>query len=537
MHADMSIFLRRATRTRTGAQHPFLRGATAASPRHPMTTPAPSGDAFAASGSSPGAPTPAPAPAPAPTCTPTTPPTPHDPDHPTGPARRTPDPRPHRPGPATRAVRGGRRPSPEASALLPGICQSTTFAQRGVGDHDGFTYSRCDNPTVVALERALADLEGVPADHALAYASGMAALTGLVAASSATGARVVCSRTVYGGTVRLLRELLGRFGVDASFVDTTDLGPGCALERALADPDAAPARLVLIETPANPTLELTDVAAAARLAHAHGALLAVDNTFLTAVQQPVLPLGADIAVLSTTKYVEGHNATTGGALLVADRDAGHGDRGGRDRGGRDRGSRDLVARLRYERTILGSIQKPFEAWLTLQGLKTLPLRLAQHGRNALAVARALEAHPLVGRVRHPFLDSFEQVELARRQQSGGGGMVAFELDAGRLEDADARRDAVRRFFASTRLCTLAENLGATESLITHPATMTHASYTADERERLGITDGLVRVSVGLEDPEDVVRDLVRAIELAVWSTLEDRASAVNGNAVAEEVQP
>lgn len=424
--------------------------------------------------------------------------------------------------PSTRAVHGGRRPSPDASALLPGICQSTTFAQRAVGDHDGFTYTRCDNPTVVALERALADLEGVPAQHAVAYATGMAALTGLVTAASAAGERVICSRTVYGGTVRLLRELLDRFGVDADFVDTTDLGPGCALERALTDPEAAPARLVLIETPANPTLELTDVAAAARLAHAHGALLAVDNTFLTAVLQPVLPLGADVAVLSTTKYVEGHNATTGGAVLVADRE------GADDR----EPHRDLVARLRYERTILGSIQKPFEAWLTLQGLKTLPLRLAQHSRNAHALARALEAHPLVGSVRYPFLESFEQNGLADRQQTAGGGMVAFELDPRAVGGREQLGDAARRLLASTRLCTLAENLGATESLVTHPATMTHASYTPDERERLGITDGLVRLSVGLEDPEDLVRDLVRAIELAVSSVREDRAASA-GSAAAD----
>ena len=408
----------------------------------------------------------------------------------------------------TRAVRGGRRPDAAFGALVTPICQSTTFAQEGIGGHKGFTYSRCGNPTVAALEEALGAFEGARAGHTLAYATGMAALTGLVIGVCRGGDRVVLSRVVYGGTVRLVRELLAPFGLEAVFVDTTDTSDTSELARVLADP-AKRTRLVLVETPANPTLVLTDVAAAARLAHAHGALLAVDNTFLTAALQPVLPLGADIAVLSTTKYVDGHNATTGGALIVADTSD---------------ELRALAKRLRYVQGALGNTQKPFEAWLTLQGLKTLPLRIAQHSRNAFAVATALEAHPALGGVRYPFLASFEQVQLARRQQTAGGGIVCFEFAARVAPTPALRAEATRRLLAATRLCTLAENLGATETLLTHPATMTHASYTPAERTQLGITDGLVRLSVGLEDPEDVVADLERAIGIALESLAAERGA-------------
>lgn len=483
--------------------------------------PTPTSDAFATSGSSPGERPPTLRPA----GPPSTDPRPTDPPRLTSVSCATTS---RGPGLQTLAVRGGRQPSPDASALLPGICQSTTFAQRAVGDHDGSTYSRCGNPTVDALESALAAFEGTRPSHSIAYGTGMAALVGLVLAHTARAERVVLSRTVYGGTVRLVRELLERFGVVAHFVDTTDLdGTRDAdgtldpkrlaethLGRALAD-TSVPTRLVLIESPANPTLELTDIEAAAHLAHGAGARLAVDNTFLTATLQPVLALGADVAVLSTTKYVEGHNATTGGALLVADRSPAHA---------------ELARALRHERGVLGSIQKPFEAWLTLQGLKTLPLRLHQHGRNALRVARFLEQLPAIGRVRHPFLESFEQSGLARRQQSGGGGIISFELAAHLFRSPAERSEAARRLLASTRLCTLAENLGATETLVTHPATMTHASYAAAERERLGITDGLIRLSVGLEDPVDVEHDLARAIDLALGSLAEEREDTERGGA-------
>lgn len=374
----------------------------------------------------------------------------------------------------TRAVRAGRAPDPSTGALVTPIFQSTTYAQEGVGLHKGYTYSRSANPTVAALEAALAAFE--PATGAVAYSTGLAAIVGLLFAQCRAGDRVVCSEVVYGGTSRLLREILAPFGIRADFVDTTSTS---ALRAALA----APAKLVLVETPANPTLVLTDVRAAASAAHDAGALLAVDNTFLTAAGQPVLDLGADFAVLSTTKYVDGHNATVGGAVLANDA--------------------ATLERLRYVRNALGSIQSPFDAWLTLQGLKTLPLRIERQSRSALEIARWLATRDDVARVAHPFLEGAPQIELAHAQQRLGGGLVAFELAAG--------AQAARRALSKLRLVTLAENLGAVESLVTHPATMTHASIPAIERERVGIGDGLIRLSVGIEDPRDVIADLERAI--------------------------
>jgi cystathionine beta-lyase/cystathionine gamma-synthase len=304
----------------------------------------------------------------------------------------------------------------------------------------------------------------------------MAALTGLFLSTCTSGDRVVVSRVVYGGTVRLLRQILAPLGVRADFVDTTDLE---CLRAALCEP----AKLVLVETPANPTLVLTDVAAAAAAAHAAGALFAVDNTFLTAALQPCFPLGADVVLYSTTKYVEGHNATVGGAILARDE--------------------ALLERLRFVRNAVGSIQSPFEAWLTLRGLKTLPLRIREHSRNALEIARFLEAHPSVERVAYPFLESFPQHALARRQQSAGGGLVSFEVRGG----SEAGIALLNRL----ELCSLAENLGAVETLVTHPASMTHASIPREERERLGIGEGLIRLSVGLESPKDLIAELDEAL--------------------------
>ena len=379
--------------------------------------------------------------------------------------------------PATLAVHAGPGPDPQTGAMLAPLVQSTTYAQPAIGVDRGYTYSRCDNPTVAALEAGLGQLEDAP--PAVAFSTGMAAISALVLATVKTGDRVICSDVVYGGTVRLLEEVLGPLGVRADFVDTSD---PATLERALAEPAA----LLLIESPANPTLKLTDLAAAAALGRAHGVPVAVDNTFLTAVLQRPLDLGADVAVYSTTKFIEGHNATVGGALLTRE------------------GA--LVERLRRLRKTLGSIQAPFDAWLTLRGLATLPLRLERHGANALAVARFLETAPAVRRVHFPGLETFPQRDLAQRQQTGPGGVLAFELEGGEA--------AARRFAESLRLCTLAENLGAAHTLVTHPATMTHADVAPAERERLGIGAGLVRVSVGLEEPADLIADLGRALERA-----------------------
>jgi cystathionine beta-lyase/cystathionine gamma-synthase len=378
---------------------------------------------------------------------------------------------------ATLAIHAGLEPDPATGAILTPIHQSTTFVQEAVGVHKGFTYSRSANPTVCALERNLGALDGV--EPGVCFSTGMAAITALVLSTCRAGDRVVVSDVVYGGTVRLLRRVLEPFGVRSELVDTSSTD---ALRRALRDP----ARLALIETPANPTLKLTDLAAAAEIVRETGTLLAVDNTFLTPALQRCFDLGADVVTYSTTKYIEGHNATVGGALLARDV--------------------ELLERFRFVRNAVGSIQSPFEAWLTLRGLKTLPLRMERHCASALEIARWLERHPLVRRVEYPWLESFPQHELARRQQSGGGGIVAFELEGG----APAGRALMR----SLELCSLAENLGAAETLVTHPATMTHAAIPEAERAAVGITDGLVRLSVGLEAPQDLIADLNRALEIA-----------------------
>ena len=375
----------------------------------------------------------------------------------------------------TLALHAGAIADPTTGAMLTPIYQTTTYRQEAVGRDKGFTYSRSGNPTVSALERRLAALEG--AEFCTCYATGLAATTALCLALLRSGDRVVCSQAVYGGTVRLFREVLARFGVEAEFVDT-------ASELALADSLAKPTRFVFIETPANPTLKLTDIYLAARLAHRAEALLVVDNTLLTPALQRPFELGADIVLHSTTKFIEGHNATVGGALIT--RDA------------------ELQEQLAFARNAIGAIQSPFPAWLTLQGVKTLPLRMARHSENALHLARFLMAHERVTKVVYPGLESFPQFELMQRQQSAGGALIAFEVKGG--------VEAGIRLMNSVRLCALAENLGASETIITHPASMTHADVPRSQREAAGITDGLVRLSVGLENPSDLIGDLVQALK-------------------------
>jgi cystathionine beta-lyase/cystathionine gamma-synthase len=374
----------------------------------------------------------------------------------------------------TMALHAGTAPDPTTGALLTPIYQTTTFTQEAVGSHKGFTYSRAGNPTVAALEGRLAALEGAP--HATCYATGLAATLALCLALLKSGDRVVASQAVYGGTVRLLRQVLAPFGVSSEFIDTSDTG---ALTEALR----VPTSFLFIETPANPTLKLTDIALAARLAHASGALLIVDNTLLTPALQRPLDLGADIVLHSTTKFIEGHNATVGGALVTQ--------------------NADLHERFTFMRTATGVIQSPFNAWLTLQGVKTLPVRMTQHSENALRVARFLESHPRVRSLAYPGLESFPQYELARQQQKTGGALIKFEVEGG--------TEAGIRLMNSVRVCALAENLGAAETLITHPVSMTHGDVPPEQRAAAGITDGLVRLSVGLEHPDDIISDLKQAL--------------------------
>jgi cystathionine gamma-lyase len=284
------------------------------------------------------------------------------------------------------------------------------------------------------------------------------------------------SEVIYGGTVRLFQQVLGNLGIDYSFVDTSTPS---TVESAIR-PNT---RLIFVETPANPTLKLTDVKAIAEIAHAQkDVLVAVDNTFLTPLLQDVLGLGADISMLSTTKYIDGHNATIGGSL------ASH--------------SAEITERLWFVRKVIGTIASPMDSWLTLQGVKTLPARLGLHCQNAQRIAEWLEAHPQVERVHYPGLDSFPQKELAIRQQKGFGGMLAFELKATTTESL--------QFIDALKLCTCAESLGSVETLITNPATASHCDIPLETRERLGVTDRLIRLSVGLESPKDLIADFEQA---------------------------
>ncbi len=377
----------------------------------------------------------------------------------------------------TASIHAGVAPDPSTGAILTPIYQTTTFVQDAVGQDKGYTYTRSGNPTVAALEKKLGALEGVA--PAACFATGMAAITALFLSELRSGDHIICSDVVYGGTVRLLDQVLNRFGLEVSYVDTSDLA---AIKAAITPAT----RLIFVETPANPTLKLTDLAAVSDIAKRANLLFVVDNTFLTAALQQPFKFGADVVMYSTTKYIDGHNATVGGALLAHDD--------------------ELLERLRFVQNAVGFGQSPFEAWLTLQGIKTLSLRLRQHSENALTVARFLEAHDQISCVYYPGLPSFPQHELALRQHGDQGGMLAFEVVGG--------VDAGIQLMNSVRLCALAENLGTVETLITHPASMTHGPIPQEQRSAVGITDGLVRLSVGLEDPQDIISDLEQALNQA-----------------------
>lgn len=376
----------------------------------------------------------------------------------------------------TKQIHDGVEPDPTTGAILTPIHQSTTFVQPSVDRYmeKGFTYSRSGNPTVRALENKLASLEG--GVDAPAFATGMAAINAVFMAFLDSGAHAVISDVAYGGTYRLSTQVYTRFGVEFTFVDTSDPG---AVEAAIK-PNT---QLILTETPANPTLKMTDVRAVSEIARKHGIPHGVDNTFLTPYYQQVLELGADMSIHSTTKYFDGHNATVGGAVVLADE--------------------DHAARVRFIQNSTGTIMSPMVAWLTMQGTKTLSVRMDQQSANAMAIAEYLESHDKVSTVAYPGLPSFPQHDLAKRQASGFGAMLWFEVEGGAA--------AGKKLMESLELWTLAENLGSVESLATHPATMTHAAIPPDERARVGITDGLVRLSVGLEDSRDLIDDLERAL--------------------------
>jgi cystathionine beta-lyase/cystathionine gamma-synthase len=377
----------------------------------------------------------------------------------------------------TKQIHAGVTPDPTTGAILTPIYQSTTFVQESVDEYmgRGFSYSRGGNPTVRALEDKLTALEG--GLDTTAYASGMAASVAVFLGLLRQGDHIVVADVVYGGTYRFADQFLTKFGVEVDFVDTADL---TRVEAALR-PDT---RMVFTESPANPTLKVTDLAAVSGLCRERGILHVTDNTFLTPYFQRPFELGADIVIHSTTKFLDGHNATLGGAVVV-----------------NDPGHQEKIA---FARLSAGLVMSPMVAWLTLQGVKTLSERMDRQSANALAVAEFLQGHDRVDYVNYPGLHSHPQHELSKSQASGFGAMVCFEVKGG-VEAAKKLMDAVE-------LWSLAENLGSVESLITHPVTMTHAAVPPEERLAGGITDGLVRLSVGLEDLEDLIEDLDAALE-------------------------
>ncbi|GAB4554206.1 MAG: PLP-dependent aspartate aminotransferase family protein [Phycisphaerales bacterium] len=383
---------------------------------------------------------------------------------------------------------GAGRDTLDGDPLVTPLVQSTTFVRDGVGSDALHQYSRVSNPTVAALERTLGDLED--ALPAVCFATGLAAETALFLGVLRAGDHVVCGRSCYGGTTRLLRTIFEGLGVTTTFVDSSDTG---AIERAVC----RRTRLIFVETPANPALELTDLRGVSVIAKRAGALLAVDNTFLTPVLQRPLDHGADVSVYSTTKFIEGHSTALGGSLVTRDP--------------------ELDARLRLVRKSTGAIQSPLNAWLTINGIKTLPLRLRRQSETAATVARALAEHPAVKRVNHPSLAAGAARAIADRQHLGAhGAVVSFEVRGG--------LDAGRRLVEACRLCTLVEHVGSVETLITHPATMTHADVPIDQRREAGVTDGLLRLSVGLEEPWEILEDLTRTLEPAPERLCEGVAS-------------
>jgi len=373
----------------------------------------------------------------------------------------------------TRAIFAGQRPDPSTGALMKPIYQTSTYEQTSPGQHRGYEYSRTQNPTRQALEDCIASLEG--GEYGAAYASGCAA-TATVLHLLEEDARVLSCDDLYGGTHRLFTQVMEDRGLSFDFLDMTDLS---VVERALEQG----ADLLWLESPTNPLLKIYDIEAICEMAEAAGATVAVDNTFMSPYFQKPLELGADLVVHSTTKFINGHSDVVGGAVVTDDE--------------------EMADQLYFLQNSIGSVPGPMDAWLVMRGAKTLGVRMRQHAENARRLADFLEGHGAVNRVLYPGLESHPQYDLARSQMSGPGGIVTFYLEEG-LEKA-------RTMLESVEVFSLAESLGGVESLIEHPAIMTHASMPEEIREELGITDGLVRLSVGIEDGDDLVEDLDRAL--------------------------
>ncbi len=374
---------------------------------------------------------------------------------------------------ATKAIHAGQEPDPSTGAIMTPIFQTATYAQAGLGENKGFEYSRTSNPTRSVLEACMAALED--GKYGLAFASGMAAESAILSLLSA-GDHIVSCDDLYGGSYRIFERVMRRYTVETSYVPAGDLD---AYEKAIR-PNT---KMVWLETPTNPLLRLVDIRAIAEIAHRHKLLVVVDNTFASPYFQQPLKLGADIVVHSTTKYINGHSDVVGGALVLNDEEA--------------------YEAIKFYQNAAGGVPSPFDAWLILRGIKTLAVRMRQHEENARAVAGFLAEHPRVERVYYPGLVSHPDHELAKRQMSGFGGMVSFQPKGSLVDIAQI----VRRF----KVFALAESLGGVESLVCHPASMTHGSIPKDIRESRGLTDTLLRLSVGIEDKEDLMRDLEQAL--------------------------
>ena len=373
---------------------------------------------------------------------------------------------------ATRAVHAGQQPDPMSGAVMTPIYQTSTYAQEGIGRHKGYEYARTQNPTREALERNIASLEG--GRFGFAFGSGLAALDAILKLFKA-GDHVICGYNVYGGSHRLMERLYTNFGLTFSFADMRDIGN---VERAITPAT----RIIYGETPTNPMMHLSDLSALGDLAQAHGYLFAVDNTFATPAFQRPLAHGADVVLHSTTKYLNGHSDMIGGMLVV--------------------NREDLAERLGFIQNASGAVPGPMDCWLCLRGTKTLPLRMARHDASGRRIAQWLTERKDISKVYYPGLPDHPQFELAKRQMKGFGGMISFDVD-------DAAR--ARRVAESVKIFALAESLGGVESLIGHPASMTHAAVPAALRQEMGLTDSLLRLSVGVEDVDDLLADLDQAL--------------------------
>ncbi len=377
------------------------------------------------------------------------------------------------PGFATKAIHVGQEPDPSTGAVVPPIYATTTYAQQEIGKNKGYDYSRAGNPTRTRIERNLAALEGGTSAHV--FASGMASIVAVTQCFLKKGDHLVCGHNVYGGVPRLFNQVISNYGVEFSYVDTSNLD---AVEKAMR----RNTKIVWIETPTNPLMVLTDIKEVAKIAHAGGAELVVDNTFMSPYFQRPLELGADMSMHATTKFLNGHSDGLGGVIV---------------------GTKPHHAeKLAFMQKAAGAILSPFECWLVLRGVKTLAVRMEQHDRNGRLVAAFLRQHEKVKKVLYPGFTDHPQYELAKRQMKGFGSMITFET--GSIKNAN-------KMLRKVRVCTLGESLGGVETLISHPASMTHAALGEAGRKKIGLTDGMVRISVGIEDADDIIADLDQAL--------------------------